>query len=196
MAPIEAVFVPIVKSGDTRAVDACHEAAKKLGEAGFRVRVDDRDQQPGWKYAEWDVRGVPVRIEIGPRVVDAQNAVLVRRDRAKGDPDQKHVVPAETLAARLRELLDDIQRSLYEQAAAFLKERTLRVSDRAEFLEKCKSRAGMIDIAWCDRAACEEAVKAATSATTRNTRAKEAGDATCVACGEPAKVRAYFAQSY
>lgn len=196
MAPIEAVFVPIVKSGDTRAIAACHDAAKKLGEAGFRVRVDDRDQQPGWKYSEWDVRGVPVRIEIGPRDVDSQNAVLVRRDRAKGDPDQKHVVPIETLAARLRELLEDIQRSLYEQAKTFLETHTLHVSDRAEFLEKCKSRAGMLDIPWCNRAQCEEAVKAATGATTRNTRALEPQDTTCVACGEPANVRAYFAQSY
>ena len=65
------------------------------------MRVDDRDQQPGWKYAEWDVRGVPVRIEVGPRDVDAGQAVVVRRDRDKGDPEQKRIVALEALARRV-----------------------------------------------------------------------------------------------
>ena len=196
MAPIEAVFVPIVRKGDERAIQACRDAAKTLTEAGFRVRVDERDQQPGWKYAEWDIRGVPVRIEIGPRDVDEQNVVLVRRDRVKGEPGHKHVVPLETLNARLRELLEEIQQSMYDEAKAFLADHTFRVNDRDEFYEMCKSRAGMIDIAWCGRAECEAHVKALTGATTRNTRPLESGDAICVACGEPATVRAYFAQSY
>lgn len=196
MAPLEAVFVPIVRKGDDRAVAACHEAAKALREAGFRVKVDDRDQQPGWKYAEWDVRGVPVRIEIGPRDVDSGSAVLVRRDRAKEDKDQKRSVATGVLAQELRVLLDEIQASLYEQAKWFLDTHTFAVDDRAEFYEKCRARAGMIDIPWCGRAECEAHVKAETSATTRNTHPLRAGDTTCVACGEPAVVRAYFAQSY
>ncbi|MDP9023961.1 MAG: proline--tRNA ligase [Candidatus Eremiobacteraeota bacterium] len=196
MAPIEAVFVPIVKANDERAVAACKAAAKDLSEGGFRVRVDDRDQQPGWKYAEWDMRGVPVRVEIGPRDIDAGNAVLVRRDRAKGDTDHKTVVPIAALGASLRALLVDIQASLYAQAKAFLESHTFDVGDRSEFYAKCKGRAGMIDIPWCGRAECEAHVKAETSATSRNTRPLKSGDATCVACGQPAKVRAYFAQSY
>jgi prolyl-tRNA synthetase len=122
----------------------------------------------------------------------------VRRDREKGDPQQKQSVPLAELASSLRALLDAIQVSLFEQAKAFLASHTFRVTDRAEFFEKCKSRAGMIDIAWCGRPECEAEVKAQTSATTRNTYplpASEAG-ALCVACGEPAVVRAYFAQSY
>jgi prolyl-tRNA synthetase len=198
MAPIEAVFVPIVRKGDERATAAAHDAAKSLREAGFRVKVDDRDQQPGWKYAEWDVRGVPVRIEIGPRDVDAGTAVLVRRDREKGDPEQKQSVPLGELARSLRALLDEIQVSLFDQAKDFLASHTFRVANRDEFFEKCATRAGMIDIPWCGLAECEAQVKAQTGATTRNTYplpADEAG-ACCVACGEPAVVRAYFAQSY
>jgi prolyl-tRNA synthetase len=195
MAPIEAVFTPIVRSGDERAVGASHELATALRKDGFRVKVDDRDQQPGWKYAEWDVRGVPVRIEIGPRDVDSGSVVLVRRDRAKGDPDHKTSVPVAGLAQHLRGLLEDIQRSLFEQAQAFLTSHTFAVTDRAEFFEKCKSRAGMIDIPWCGRAECEQHIKAQTSATTRNTRPLDS-PASCVACGEAATVRAYFAQSY
>ena len=196
MAPLEAVFVPIVRSGDDRALAACHDAAKGLRDAGFRVRVDDRDQQPGWKYAEWDVRGVPVRIEIGPRDVDAGTAVLVRRDRDKGDPHQKQSVPVGELAQALRALLDQIQISLYEQAKAFLESHTFRVGDRDEFYEKCRTRAGMIDIPWCGREQCEQHVKEETGATTRNTYPLAGEAVRCVACGEPAVVRAYFAQSY
>jgi len=184
-----------VRKGDERAVAACHDAAKTLREAGFRVKVDDRDQQPGWKYAEWDLRGVPVRVEIGPRDVDAKTVVLVRRDRAKGDPEQKQSVPLEELAQHVRVLLDAIQISLFDQAKAFLTSHTFRVTDRDEFYEKCKTRAGMIDIPWCGRPECEQHIKEETGATTRNTYPLEAW-AECVACGEPAVVRAYFAQSY
>jgi prolyl-tRNA synthetase len=197
LAPLEVVFVPIVRSNDTRAVSVCHAAAQVLVQAGFRVRVDDRDEQPGWKYGEWDVRGVPVRVEIGPRDVDANTAVVVRRDRAKGDPEQKTTVALSELAALLPGLLERIGTSLFEEAAAFLAAHTIAVTERTEFFEKCRARAGMIDIPWCNREACELHVKAETGATTRNTRPlADATPAVCVACGEPAVVRAYFAQSY
>ena len=196
MAPLEAVFVPIVRKGDERAIDACHETAKALKKAGFRVKVDDRDQQPGWKYAEWDLRGVPVRIEIGPKDLESGTVMVVRRDRAKGDPDQKQSVSLAELEHALRALLVDIQASLFEQAKAFLESHTFAVTARDEFYVKCKAREGMIDIPWCGRAECEAHVKAETGATTRNTHPLNPGDTTCVACGEPAKARAYFAQSY
>jgi prolyl-tRNA synthetase len=195
MAPIQAVFVPIVRSGDERAVEVCQGSAAQLREAGFEVRVDARDEQPGWKYSDWDMRGVPVRIEIGPRDVDAGTAVLARRDRTKSDPDQRQTVALDALAGALPGLLDDIQRSLYAQARAFLDEHTFVTRERREFFERCSSRAGMVDIAWCERPACEAHVKAETGATSRVLR--PLGEpAACVACGEPAKVRAYFAQSY
>ncbi|MGA8534323.1 MAG: proline--tRNA ligase [Candidatus Tumulicola sp.] len=197
MAPLEAVFVPIVRSQDRRAVDCCRTAAGELTKAGFRIRVDERDQQPGWKYSEWDLRGVPVRIEIGPRDVDAGTAVLVRRDREKGESDQKTTVRLEALAQALPDLLEDIQRSLYERAKAFLHEHTVRAGDRDSFLALCRDRGGMIDIPWCGRAVCEAGIKAQTGATTRNLRPLvNAGETKCVACGEPATVNAYFAQSY
>jgi prolyl-tRNA synthetase len=195
MAPLEAVFVPIVRTNDDRAIAVCRNAADTLTKAGFRVRVDARDAQPGWKYGEWDLRGVPVRIDIGPRDVDAGTAVVVRRDRAKGDPDQKTSVSLEALPGLLPKLLDEIQRSLFGEAKAFLDSHTPTVTDRGAFLEMCKNRAGMIDIAWCERAECEAHVKAETGATTRNLRPLAAATA-CVACGEPAKANAYFAQSY
>ncbi len=196
MAPIEAVLVPIVRSGDDRAVESCRVLGDRLSEAGFRVRVDTRDEQPGWKFSEWDVRGVPVRIEIGPRDVDAQTAVLARRDRNRGDDGQRESLPIAQVPLRLRDLLDDIQASLFRQAKQFLDDHTIAASDRDEFFELCRTRAGMIDIPWCERPGCEALVKTATTATTRILRPIEETNLRCVACGEPAKVRAYFAQSY
>jgi prolyl-tRNA synthetase len=196
MAPIEAVLVPIVRSNDERAVEVCRATAKTLRDAGFRVRVDERDEQPGWKYSDWDLRGVPVRIEIGPRDVDAQTAVLARRDRGRDESGQRESVALGRLPDRLRELLEDIQRSLFSQAKAFLDAHTFVTTDRTEFFELCRNRAGMVDIAWCERVECEAHVKAATAATTRTLRELDESGLRCTACGEPAKVRAYFAQSY
>jgi prolyl-tRNA synthetase len=96
----------------------------------------------------------------------------------------------------VRRLLEEVQASLYEQAKSFLQSHTIATADRSEFLELCSSRAGMIDIAWCERAECEAEVKRATTATTRVLRELQEGDVRCTACGEPAKARAYFAQSY
>ena len=196
MAPLEAVLVPIVRSNDDRAIDACVQLGNELREAGFRVRVDARDAQPGWKYSEWDLRGVPVRIELGPRDVDAQAAVLARRDRGKGDPGQRQSVAYAQIPGVLRALLDDIQRSLFAEAKSFLDAHTFTTSDRDEFVELCRTRAGMVDIAWCERPQCEAQVKAETTATSRVLRPLGETGLTCVACGEPAKTKAYFAQSY
>ncbi len=195
LAPIEAVFVPIVKGEDAAAVEKSNELARSLTAQGYRVRVDRRDQTPGWKYSEWEMRGVPLRIEIGPRDLAGGSAMVVRRDKAKGEEGAKASVGFDALGRVLREMLDAVHDSLYAQAQTFLRAHTFVVRDRDEFLERCSSRAGMIDIAWCDRAQCEAHVKDATGATTRNMRALREPGAACVACGEPAKVNAYFAQS-
>jgi prolyl-tRNA synthetase len=196
MAPIEAVLIPIVRSNDERAIEACSGLAARLTEAGFRVRVDARDEQPGWKYSEWDLRGVPVRIEIGPRDVDASTAVLARRDREKGEAGQRESIALADVPGVLREKLADVQRSLYAQAKGFLDAHTFVTTSRDEFFELCAGRAGMVDIPWCERAECEADVKAKTAATTRVLRPLEETGLRCVACGDPAKARAYFAQSY
>ncbi len=196
LAPIEAVIVPIVKSGDDAPVRKAREIGAALKKAGYRVRVDERDQKPGWKFAEWEMRGVPLRIEIGAKDLESGSVVVVRRDLQRGEEGQKTSIAVESLAAELRPLLASIHDSLYDQAKTFLESHTFQVADRAEFYAKCADRSGMIDIPWCERPECEAHVKAETGATTRNLRSLESGYAECVACGEPAKVRAFFAQSY
>jgi len=196
LAPVESVIVPIVKGNDTQPVAQAHELGKSLRSAGYRVRVDDRDYTPGWKYSEWEMRGVPVRLEIGPRDVEARSVTLVRRDKRKGENGGKVSVPIGELAERLRGQLDDIQRAMYEQAKSFLSAHTHRPVRRDEFFELCASRAGMVDIPFCNQSACEANVKERTGATTRVLRELEHPGAACVACGEPATVQAYFAQTY
>jgi prolyl-tRNA synthetase len=198
LAPLEAVIVPIVKSGDDRSLSRAAGVAEALKREGFRIRCDDRDQSPGWKYAEWEIRGVPLRIEIGPRDVENDSVTLVRRDKRKGDQDQKQSISSEALGRVLREQLAAVQKSLFAEASDFLTSHTVRTESRDEFLDLCSNRAGMIDISWCKRQECEAFVKAETAATTRNLRPLDAGskNVKCVVCGEPAVTRAYFAQSY
>lgn len=195
LAPVQAVIVPILKSGDRRSLERAKPLLAALTSAGIRARVDERDQTPGWKFAEWEIRGVPVRVEIGPRDVDNDTVTLVRRDKRKGEEGASRTVPFDTAVEAIRTTLEGVHANLFAQAKEFLQSHTFAVKEKDEFLERCRSRAGMVDIPWCKRPECEAYVKAETTAASRNLRALE-GEARCVACGEPAKVRAYFAQSY
>ena len=196
MAPLEAVIVPIVKGDSADVTAAARDLYARLKAAGRRVKLDERDLRPGNKFADWEMRGVPLRIELGANDLTAGTATVVRRDKNKGEEGAKLALPLADVANRLPGLLDEIQGNMFAQAGAFLREHTFVVTERDEFYRLARERAGMLDIPWCGRAACEAHVKAETSATTRNLRALEGGPATCVACGEPATVRAYFAQSY
>ncbi len=196
MAPIEAVVVPIVGKGSGDVAIAARDLYATLKQAGLRVKVDERDLRPGNKFADWEMRGVPIRIELGAKDLEAGTATLVRRDKEKGAEGAKVAVPIAEVASRLPVLLLHIQHELTVQARAFLDAHTLTVATRDDFLARLRERAGMVEIAWCGGPACEAAVKAETSATTRNTRPLATPGGACVACGEPATTLAYFAQSY
>jgi prolyl-tRNA synthetase len=196
MAPVEVVIVPIVRGEATEVVDRARALFAECKAAGLRVRLDDKPgQSPGYKFNEWDMRGVPIRIELGARDLEAGVATVVRRDLAVKSDGQKQQIALTDVVAAIPALLEQIQANLFAQAKDFLAQHTIRATDRETFLQLCTDRAGMIDIAWCGRAECEASVKAATSATSRNLR-EPALAPTCVACGEPARYQAYFAQSY
>jgi prolyl-tRNA synthetase len=196
MAPTEVVIVPIVRGDGTAVLDAARALFTECKRAGLRVKLDDREgQSPGFKFNEWDMRGVPLRIELGARDLEAGVGTLVRRDRAFKEEGQKRTVALDAIVAAIPAALEEIQASLFAQAKGYLESHTIATSDRAEFFRLLEERAGMIDIAWCERPACEAAIKEASSATSRNLR-RPARSATCVACGEPATAQAYFAQSY
>jgi prolyl-tRNA synthetase len=194
MAPIEVVIVPIPSGDSTATLDVAAELQASL-RPEFRVKLDDRDMRPGKKYADWDLRGVPLRIVIGARDLAQGQVTVVRRDFAPKTSGREIAVPLADVASTLSELLVDIQANLYAQARTFLHDHTLTPQTHDEFIALAKNRAGMIDIPWCERAECEAAIKELTSATTRNLHGPAQGPI-CLACGETARVQAYVAQSY
>jgi prolyl-tRNA synthetase len=154
--------------------------------------VDWSDHRPGWKFNEWEMRGAPVRIEIGPKDVAQGQALTARRDTRV-----KESVPLSGLAQRIPELLDDIQRSLFEKAVAFRDARTHHVKSIDEIAEQIEKERGFFWAAWCGSATCEDAVKERTGATLRCIPL-EGGDqpGTCLVCSGPAAQTAVFARSY
>ncbi len=194
VAPHQVVIVPIPR-GDWRETVLPH-AERVRGELearGVRVMLDDREEHsPGWKYAEWEMRGVPLRLEIGPRDVKKEQVMLVRRDTRDKTP-----TPMEGLAAHVDELLKTIQQALFDRAVAFRDEHTVRTADRAEFDAVLEGRPGYVIAPWCGDAGCEAKIKTATQATIRNLPLEPPpASGGCIQCGKPGEVDACFAKSY
>jgi prolyl-tRNA synthetase len=195
IAPYQVVMVPITRGNWRESVlpKAC-EIRDHLVEQGVRVFLDDRDAYtPGWKFADWEMRGVPLRLEIGPKDIDKSQVVLARRDTR-----EKIFAPMEGLADRVRALLTEIQDALLTRARAFRDERTLRTSSYAEFKEAMEGRPGFVVSPWCGDAACEASIKAETQATIRNLPFAETAppQGGCIRCDKPAVVYAWFAKAY
>ncbi|MEO6462486.1 MAG: proline--tRNA ligase [Candidatus Eisenbacteria bacterium] len=195
VAPVQAVIVPIYKKDEEKAavLEFAARVRDALLAAGVRVKVDDRDQHtPGWKYNEWELRGVPVRVEVGPRDVAKQSVVFVRRDdRAKA------FVPFAEVGPTMIDLLETLQQSLFDRAHAFRAESTRSADDLAAMGAILREHKGFVAAHWCGEAACEAAIKAETSATIRNLpldTPEEAGG--CVRDGKPSRHRVLFARSY
>lgn len=196
VAPQEVVLIPIFKSSNKEAVlDYCADLEKELRGA-FRVAVDADDKQsPGWRFAEWEMRGVPVRVEVGPRDMENKKAVLVRRDNG-----EKKVVDRNAIVSEIRELLDDIQKALFDRALKFREDNTTSVSSYDEFLPlfEGEKAPGFVEAMWCGDPECEAEIKADTKATIRclpfDRQNRVAG--TCFHCGREAGHVAVFAKSY
>jgi len=195
VAPYQVVVVPIYRKEEERAtVYAFVDKVKAaLAEAGIRHTVDTDDtQSPGFKYNEWERRGVPVRFEVGPRDVAAGQVFAARRDKKEKTP-----IPLAELAARTRALLDDVQAGLLEQAKAFRAEHTSDADSLDEMARLLEERRGFVRARWCGSADCEATVKERTSATIRCLPLGEPDDpGACVVCGKPASRRVLFAKSY
>jgi prolyl-tRNA synthetase len=196
IAPVQIVVVPISIGNWKAAVLPTAEAVvSELKKAGFRAVIDAREEAtPGWKFSEYEMRGVPLRIEIGPRDVKAGQAVLVRRDTRA-----KESVPLAALAAHVPAALDAIQAGLLAQARQFLEANIRDAANDAEFKDILETKRGFVRAAWCGDEACEARIKAETMATIRVIPLDDREAATaepCVACGRPGQVRAYFARAY
>jgi prolyl-tRNA synthetase len=196
VAPYQVVIVPIPpRKGDwsEAVLPKARELRDRLRAAGARVHLDDRDTyQPGYKYADWEMRGVPLRLELGPKDIEKDQCVLVRRDTR-----EKSALPLAALASEVPARLEAMQAELLARARRFVAENTSRVGSYDEFKAVMVERRGFIVAGWCGDAACEARVKEETRATIRVIPIEQAADAgSCVRCGRPSPGEVYFAQAY
>jgi prolyl-tRNA synthetase len=195
VAPWQVIIVPIPRGNWKETVlPKCQEIRDELTAAGIRVKLDaDDSQTPGWKFSEYEMRGVPLRLEIGPKDIEKQAVFAARRDTRA-----KQSMPMAGLAAAVRALLDEIQAGLLEKARAFREEHTSAADTYDEFSKAMAGRPGFVIAPWCGSAACEAAIKSETQATIRNIPAgfEDAQGKACIKCGQPATSRPWFAKAY
>jgi prolyl-tRNA synthetase len=195
VAPVQVVIVPIYRTDDEQAsvLEVAAKMRDELAGNGVRVRLDDRDQhRPGFKFSEWELKGVPLRIELGPRDVAADQVVIVSRISG----DKQHYSTAVALSG-IAGLLEDVQRALYEDALAFRDANTHEISSYDAFRDGVESEGGFWVGAWCGDIVCEEKVKGETKATIRTLPLQpEDPGAPCVVCGRPGTERATWARAY
>ena len=195
IAPYQVVIVPIPRGNWRETVLPKAQAIRdELVARGVRVMLDDRDSQtPGWKFNEWEMRGVPLRLEIGPKDIEKSQVVLARRDTR-----EKSFTPMEGLAAHVEQLLVTIQQALFDRAIKFRTEHTSETSSYDEFKQIMDGRPGFVIAPWCGSAECEAAIKAETQATIRNIpfTAVSADGKPCLKCGNASTANAWFAKAY
>ncbi len=194
VAPWQVVIVPIPRGNWQETVlPKCQEIRDQLAAAGIRVRLDaDESQTPGWKFAEYEMRGVPLRLEIGPKDIEKASVFAARRDTRA-----KQSIPMDGLPAAVIALLDEVQANLLDRARQFREAHTSSTDSYEEFQGIMEGRPGFVIAPWCESDACEAAIKAETQATIRNIPFDTpAPTAPCLKCGQPATVSAWFAKSY
>ena len=196
LAPHQVVIVPIFKTDEEKAL--VFEAAKKIREqlvkADIRVKLDEREgQSPGFKFNDWEMRGVPLRMEVGPKDVAKGTVVLARRD--KPGKEGKTFVSQEGIAQSVAELLVTIQQALFDRALAFRNTHTFEPKDLTEFGEAIER--GFARSRWCGDTKCEEQIKETTKATLRCIPLEQpGGSAGCIFCGKPSAEVAIFGKAY
>ena len=191
IAPTQVVIVPI--RGENPAVkEACLKLKKELEEENIRVKFDDSDKTPGWKFAEYEMKGVPLRIEVGPRDLERGECVLCKRV-----DESKTPVAIEGLAKTIPSLLHDIHEAMYAKAKAHLEKNCTEVHSMDE-LKAVLDKGGYAKAMWCGKRECEDRIKEETNGGTSRCLPFDQtphGD-TCVCCGEHADKVVYFAKAY
>lgn len=190
IAPTQLMIIPIAqhKAGVLEKASEIKDALSKVA----RVKMDSSDKMPGWKFSEYEMKGIPLRLEIGPKDIENNQAVLVRRDNR-----EKIVVPLGELEVRVPEILEDIQKSLLEKARSAQIAKTSTAANMEEFNNILDSKLGFVKAMWCGDRACEDAIKETAGATSRCMPfEQESVSDTCVCCGKPAKKLVYWGRAY
>ena len=191
VAPVQVVIVPIAqhKPGVLEKAGELYDSLKK----DFRVKLDDSDNSPGWKFAQYEMQGVPLRLEIGPKDMENGQCVLVRRDTG-----EKQFVPLEGLGEAIEGLLGAIHDNMYEKALKNREEKTFTAHNHEEFLDIAQNKPGFIKAMWCGDAACEDKLKEETGGVKSRCIPFEEEHISdvCACCGRPAKHMVYWGRQY
>lgn len=191
IAPVQVMVVPIQQKKEG-VLEKAREILDMLKAAGLRARLDDSDKSPGWKFSEQEMRGIPCRIEIGPKDIEAGQAVIVRRDNR-----EKTVSSIGDLAGTVKKVLEQEQADLFAKAKAHRDEHTYDAPTKEEFADAAENKHGFIRAMWCGCRECEDAIKEEYGVTSRCMPfAQETLSDTCVYCGKPAKTLVYWGKAY
>lgn len=189
VAPTQVMIIPIMQKKE-----GVLEKAAQIKEvlSNYRVKVDDSDKSPGWKFSEQEMRGIPVRVEIGPKDIEANKAVIVRRDTR-----EKIEVSLDEIESKVGEVLDAMQHDMLERAREHREKHTYIATNYDEFKEAVATKPGFIKAMWCGDEACENKIKEDTTATSRCMPfEQEQISDKCVCCGKPAKAMVYWGKAY
>ncbi len=185
VAPTQVMIIPIAQHKEG-VLEKAEELRGRLKD--FRVKVDDSDKSPGWKFSEQEMRGIPARIEIGPKDIEANQAILVRRDTG-----EKITVSLNELESKVKEILKNIQKEMLEKARKHLNSHIYVATNYEEFKDIVANKLGFIKAMWCGEEDCENKIKEDTTATSRCMPfEQEQLSGTCVCCGRPAKKMVYW----
>lgn len=189
VAPTQVMIIPIMQKKEG-VLEKAAELKERL--SGFRVKVDDTDKSPGWKFSEQEMRGIPIRIEIGPKDIEANQAVIVRRDTR-----EKIVTSLEEIETKVSEVLEAIQKEMLERARTHRDAHTYTAHTTEEFREIIANKPGFVKAMWCGELDCELKIKEETGATSRCMPFEQEQVAeTCVCCGKPAKTMVVWGKAY
>ena len=191
IAPTQVMVIPI-RQQQEGVLDKADEVREALVKSGLRAKLDASDKSPGWKFSEQEMRGIPVRIELGPKDIEAGQAVIVRRDTR-----EKIVAAIDELPAKVAEVLETMQKDMLERARAHREEHTYVAVNKEEFKQIADEKPGFIKAMWCGCRECEDAIKEEIGVTSRCMpfEQEELGDS-CVFCGKPAKKMVYWGKAY
>lgn len=191
VAPVQIVVIPVAMHKEG-VLEKANEVADCLKKAGIRVKIDESEQSPGWKFAEYEMKGVPLRLEIGPKDIEKNQCVLARRDNG-----EKCFVPLDTLVQSAHDLLDAVHQGMFEKAKRNLTEHTYDAETLAEAKRLQEEHGGFIRTMWCGDEACENRMKDEAGMSSRCMPfAQEHLSDTCAVCGKPAKKMIYWGVAY
>ncbi len=193
VAPVQVIIIPIMFDKTKKEVRNKAEDIITILKKDFRVEIDGRDEYtPGWKFNEWEMKGVPLRLEIGPKDLAKGQVMVVRRDTG-----EKMAVKEEKLIETVEKLLNDIQENLFNKAKSFLQKNIREVSDYNKFKEVIEKKRGLIKTYWCGNKDCEDKIKEETKASIRCIPfEQEEASGKCIYCGKESSTLVYFARAY